>query len=161
MSASNSAFLKRKRFVSTFFSKLFCSDDSCNILKRVPPLRTFLEALFQQHLDFDEPLVDERFRNLFWAQRENKIAFKSQFWHHCFLFFMYKSPFTSESFLCLCVSIRCLSPLLALSDCRFNCHRRCEQLVPRDCPGERRGVNGEGEHLSLEVCVCILGLWLC
>ncbi|XP_071774121.2 protein kinase D4 [Centroberyx gerrardi] len=28
-------------------------------------------------------------------------------------------------------------------DCRFNCHRRCEPLIPRDCPGERRGVNGE------------------
>uniref|UniRef100_A0A671VIU8 Protein kinase D4 n=1 Tax=Sparus aurata TaxID=8175 RepID=A0A671VIU8_SPAAU len=39
---------------------------------------------------------------------------------------------------------------LQCSDCRFNCHRRCEQLVPRDCPGERRGVNGEGEHRSLE-----------
>ncbi|XP_042369785.1 serine/threonine-protein kinase D3-like, partial [Plectropomus leopardus] len=27
--------------------------------------------------------------------------------------------------------------------CRFNCHRRCELLVPRDCPGERRRTNGE------------------
>ncbi|KAF6728234.1 Serine/threonine-protein kinase D3 [Oryzias melastigma] len=25
------------------------------------------------------------------------------------------------------------------SDCRFNCHRRCVPLVPRDCPVERRG----------------------
>uniref|UniRef100_A0A8D3C9X9 protein kinase C n=1 Tax=Scophthalmus maximus TaxID=52904 RepID=A0A8D3C9X9_SCOMX len=34
---------------------------------------------------------------------------------------------------------------LQCSDCRFNCHRRCEPLVPRDCPGERRGdTNGEG-----------------
>ncbi|XP_026171867.1 protein kinase D4 isoform X2 [Mastacembelus armatus] len=33
---------------------------------------------------------------------------------------------------------------LQCSDCRFNCHRRCEPLVPRDCPGERRGMNGEG-----------------
>ncbi|XP_022619796.1 serine/threonine-protein kinase D3-like [Seriola dumerili] len=32
---------------------------------------------------------------------------------------------------------------LQCSDCRFNCHRRCEPLVARDCPGERRGVNGE------------------
>ncbi|KAK9524894.1 hypothetical protein VZT92_017258 [Zoarces viviparus] len=32
---------------------------------------------------------------------------------------------------------------LQCSDCRFNCHRRCELLVPRDCPGERRGLNGE------------------
>ncbi|XP_018532645.1 protein kinase D4 [Lates calcarifer] len=32
---------------------------------------------------------------------------------------------------------------LQCSDCRFNCHRRCEPLVPRDCPGERKGVNGE------------------
>ncbi|XP_076580557.1 protein kinase D4 isoform X2 [Chaetodon auriga] len=32
---------------------------------------------------------------------------------------------------------------LQCSDCRFNCHRRCEPLVPRDCPGEKRGVNGE------------------
>uniref|UniRef100_A0A3Q1FP08 Protein kinase D4 n=1 Tax=Acanthochromis polyacanthus TaxID=80966 RepID=A0A3Q1FP08_9TELE len=36
---------------------------------------------------------------------------------------------------------------LQCSDCRFNCHQRCESLVPRDCPGERRGVNGEGERL--------------
>uniref|UniRef100_A0A8C3G175 Protein kinase D4 n=1 Tax=Cyclopterus lumpus TaxID=8103 RepID=A0A8C3G175_CYCLU len=35
---------------------------------------------------------------------------------------------------------------LQCSDCRFNCHRRCELLVPRDCPGERRGLNGEGEQ---------------
>ncbi|XP_054456852.1 protein kinase D4 isoform X2 [Anoplopoma fimbria] len=34
---------------------------------------------------------------------------------------------------------------LQCSDCRFNCHRRCELLVPRDCPGERRGLNGESE----------------
>uniref|UniRef100_A0A671VGI5 protein kinase C n=1 Tax=Sparus aurata TaxID=8175 RepID=A0A671VGI5_SPAAU len=46
---------------------------------------------------------------------------------------------------------------LQCSDCRFNCHRRCEQLVPRDCPGERRGVNGEGEHRSLEVCSVSFG----
>ncbi|KAF3837216.1 hypothetical protein F7725_004680 [Dissostichus mawsoni] len=32
---------------------------------------------------------------------------------------------------------------LQCSDCRFNCHRRCELLVPRDCPGERRAANGE------------------
>ncbi|XP_036002214.1 serine/threonine-protein kinase D3 [Fundulus heteroclitus] len=31
---------------------------------------------------------------------------------------------------------------LQCSDCRFNCHRRCEPLVPRDCPGERRAING-------------------
>ncbi|XP_034019891.1 protein kinase D4 [Thalassophryne amazonica] len=30
---------------------------------------------------------------------------------------------------------------LQCSDCRFNCHRRCEPLVPKDCVGERRGVN--------------------
>uniref|UniRef100_A0A665X0W5 protein kinase C n=1 Tax=Echeneis naucrates TaxID=173247 RepID=A0A665X0W5_ECHNA len=35
---------------------------------------------------------------------------------------------------------------LQCSDCRFNCHRRCEPLVPRDCPGERRGVSGQGEQ---------------
>ncbi|XP_076018670.1 protein kinase D4 isoform X2 [Genypterus blacodes] len=35
---------------------------------------------------------------------------------------------------------------LQCSDCRFNCHRRCELLVPRDCPGERRGVNGNVEY---------------
>ncbi|MEQ2262982.1 hypothetical protein XENORESO_001636 [Xenotaenia resolanae] len=28
------------------------------------------------------------------------------------------------------------------ADCRFNCHKRCEPSVPRDCPGERRAVNG-------------------
>nr|XP_046236558.1 protein kinase D4 isoform X2 [Scatophagus argus] len=32
---------------------------------------------------------------------------------------------------------------LQCSDCRFNCHRRCQLLVPRDCPGEKRSVNGE------------------
>ncbi|XP_062239997.1 protein kinase D4 isoform X2 [Platichthys flesus] len=32
---------------------------------------------------------------------------------------------------------------LQCSDCRFNCHRRCEPLVPRACPGERSRVNGE------------------
>ncbi|KAM8900542.1 protein kinase D4 isoform 2-T2 [Spinachia spinachia] len=32
---------------------------------------------------------------------------------------------------------------LQCSDCRFNCHRRCELLVPRDCPGERRAPHGE------------------
>ncbi|XP_040887311.1 protein kinase D4 [Toxotes jaculatrix] len=31
---------------------------------------------------------------------------------------------------------------LQCSDCRFNCHERCEPLVPRDCPGERKGING-------------------
>lgn len=28
------------------------------------------------------------------------------------------------------------------SDCKFNCHRRCESQVPPDCRGER--ANGEG-----------------
>uniref|UniRef100_A0A8D3D5W1 protein kinase C n=1 Tax=Scophthalmus maximus TaxID=52904 RepID=A0A8D3D5W1_SCOMX len=38
---------------------------------------------------------------------------------------------------------------LQCSDCRFNCHRRCEPLVPRDCPGERRGdTNGEEVNLK-------------
>ncbi|XP_034757026.1 protein kinase D4 [Etheostoma cragini] len=32
---------------------------------------------------------------------------------------------------------------LQCSDCRFNCHRRCEPLVPRDCTGERSGINGK------------------
>ncbi|XP_069374387.1 protein kinase D4 [Paralichthys olivaceus] len=32
---------------------------------------------------------------------------------------------------------------LQCSDCRFNCHRRCEPLVSRDCPGERSRNNGE------------------
>ncbi|XP_059210866.1 protein kinase D4 [Centropristis striata] len=43
---------------------------------------------------------------------------------------------------------------LQCSDCRFNCHRRCELLVPRDCPGEKRGINGEessAASLSLPV----------
>ncbi|KAM7366418.1 hypothetical protein PAMP_015856 [Pampus punctatissimus] len=43
---------------------------------------------------------------------------------------------------------------LQCSDCRFNCHRRCEPLVARNCPGERRGgANGEeftaASHSSL------------
>lgn len=41
---------------------------------------------------------------------------------------------------------------LQCSDCRFNCHRRCEQLVPRDCPGERRGVNGEESPVVAPSC---------
>ncbi|TNM93623.1 hypothetical protein fugu_001799 [Takifugu bimaculatus] len=31
---------------------------------------------------------------------------------------------------------------LQCSDCGFNCHQRCEVLVPRDCPGDKRGING-------------------
>ncbi|KAJ0006509.1 hypothetical protein NQD34_013782, partial [Periophthalmus magnuspinnatus] len=31
---------------------------------------------------------------------------------------------------------------LQCSDCRFNCHQRCEPLVPKDCPGERKTANG-------------------
>ncbi|XP_070710894.1 protein kinase D4 [Pempheris klunzingeri] len=41
---------------------------------------------------------------------------------------------------------------LQCSDCRFNCHRRCELLVPRDCPGERRGINGEECTAALDSC---------
>uniref|UniRef100_A0A3B3TJS5 Protein kinase D4 n=1 Tax=Poecilia latipinna TaxID=48699 RepID=A0A3B3TJS5_9TELE len=38
---------------------------------------------------------------------------------------------------------------LQCSDCRFNCHRRCEPLVPRDCPGERRAdeTSSDGDSL--------------
>uniref|UniRef100_H3CN08 Protein kinase D4 n=1 Tax=Tetraodon nigroviridis TaxID=99883 RepID=H3CN08_TETNG len=32
---------------------------------------------------------------------------------------------------------------LQCSDCGFNCHQRCEVLVPGDCPGDRGGTNGE------------------
>ncbi|XP_066536511.1 protein kinase D4 [Hoplias malabaricus] len=35
------------------------------------------------------------------------------------------------------------------SDCKFNCHRRCESQVPPDCRGER--ANGEESGLNLEV----------
>nr|XP_020496036.1 serine/threonine-protein kinase D3-like [Labrus bergylta] len=38
---------------------------------------------------------------------------------------------------------------LQCSDCRFNCHRRCEPHVPRDCPGEKRGMNGEAAGRSV------------
>ncbi|XP_029381658.1 protein kinase D4 [Echeneis naucrates] len=41
---------------------------------------------------------------------------------------------------------------LQCSDCRFNCHRRCEPLVPRDCPGERRGVSGQGSTAASHSC---------
>uniref|UniRef100_A0A3B4AFP9 Uncharacterized protein n=1 Tax=Periophthalmus magnuspinnatus TaxID=409849 RepID=A0A3B4AFP9_9GOBI len=34
---------------------------------------------------------------------------------------------------------------LQCSDCRFNCHQRCEPLVPKDCPGERKTANDESE----------------
>ncbi|XP_072232619.1 protein kinase D4 [Leuresthes tenuis] len=37
---------------------------------------------------------------------------------------------------------------LQCSDCRFNCHRRCEPLVPRDCPGERKVTNGDAADHS-------------
>ncbi|CAL8325805.1 unnamed protein product [Lota lota] len=36
---------------------------------------------------------------------------------------------------------------LQCTDCRFNCHRRCELLVPRDCPGERSGSYGQGDNI--------------
>uniref|UniRef100_A0A8C2E855 protein kinase C n=1 Tax=Cyprinus carpio TaxID=7962 RepID=A0A8C2E855_CYPCA len=44
------------------------------------------------------------------------------------------------------------------SDCKFNCHRRCETLVPPDCRGEK--ANGEGQlssdvHVSLSLCVSV------
>ncbi|KAM6949587.1 LOW QUALITY PROTEIN: protein kinase D4, partial [Aplochiton taeniatus] len=32
---------------------------------------------------------------------------------------------------------------LQCSDCKLNCHRRCEPLIPKDCPGERKSTNGE------------------
>ncbi|XP_060951922.1 protein kinase D4 [Limanda limanda] len=32
---------------------------------------------------------------------------------------------------------------LQCSDCRFNCHRRCEPQVPRACPGEKSHAHGE------------------
>ncbi|XP_034006058.1 LOW QUALITY PROTEIN: protein kinase D4 [Trematomus bernacchii] len=41
---------------------------------------------------------------------------------------------------------------LQCSDCRFNCHRRCELLVPRDCPGERRAANGEESPAAGQSC---------
>lgn len=31
---------------------------------------------------------------------------------------------------------------MSVLDCGFNCHQRCEDLVPRDCPGDKRGING-------------------
>ncbi|XP_036403552.1 serine/threonine-protein kinase D1-like [Megalops cyprinoides] len=34
---------------------------------------------------------------------------------------------------------------LQCSDCKFNCHRRCEPHVPSDCLGEKRMANGGGE----------------
>lgn len=41
---------------------------------------------------------------------------------------------------------------LQCSDCRFNCHRRCELLVPRDCPGERRTLNGQDSSAAGHSC---------
>uniref|UniRef100_A0AAY5ERN4 protein kinase C n=1 Tax=Electrophorus electricus TaxID=8005 RepID=A0AAY5ERN4_ELEEL len=38
---------------------------------------------------------------------------------------------------------------LQCSDCKFNCHRRCESQVPPDCRGEK--ANGEGLSLSLSL----------
>ncbi|KAJ8007527.1 hypothetical protein DPEC_G00094950 [Dallia pectoralis] len=37
---------------------------------------------------------------------------------------------------------------LQCSDCKLNCHRRCEALVQADCPGERKMVNGEAGHIE-------------
>lgn len=31
---------------------------------------------------------------------------------------------------------RCVLSHLLLSDCKFNCHKRCASKVPRDCLGE-------------------------
>uniref|UniRef100_A0A3Q2CZ69 non-specific serine/threonine protein kinase n=1 Tax=Cyprinodon variegatus TaxID=28743 RepID=A0A3Q2CZ69_CYPVA len=42
---------------------------------------------------------------------------------------------------------------LQCSDCRFNCHRRCEPLVPRDCPGEKKAFNGGGNPSSPTLCL--------
>ncbi|XP_054603453.2 protein kinase D4 isoform X1 [Nothobranchius furzeri] len=41
---------------------------------------------------------------------------------------------------------------LQCSDCRFNCHRRCQPLVSRDCPGEKRNVNGDESSVSAHSC---------
>uniref|UniRef100_A0A8C5B266 protein kinase C n=1 Tax=Gadus morhua TaxID=8049 RepID=A0A8C5B266_GADMO len=40
---------------------------------------------------------------------------------------------------------------LQCTDCRFNCHRRCELLVPRDCPGDRRGSSEQGDRFSVQM----------
>ncbi|KAG9346662.1 hypothetical protein JZ751_006974 [Albula glossodonta] len=37
---------------------------------------------------------------------------------------------------------------LQCSDCKFNCHRRCEPLVPNDCLVERRTANGADNEVS-------------
>uniref|UniRef100_A0A4W5RSX9 Protein kinase D4 n=1 Tax=Hucho hucho TaxID=62062 RepID=A0A4W5RSX9_9TELE len=47
---------------------------------------------------------------------------------------------------------------LQCSDCKLNCHRRCESsLVPADCPGVRTNTNGEGVHqcLSTEIVIVL------
>ncbi|KAG7465249.1 hypothetical protein MATL_G00174380 [Megalops atlanticus] len=39
---------------------------------------------------------------------------------------------------------------LQCSDCKFNCHRRCEPHVPSDCMGEKRMTNGGDIHTDNE-----------
>ena len=56
------------------------------------------------------------------------------------------------------VSERCSSAFVS-SDCRFNCHRRCEPLVPRDCPGERKVTNGDGEQFCFSSRILQVRLW--
>uniref|UniRef100_A0A673VSY9 Protein kinase D4 n=1 Tax=Salmo trutta TaxID=8032 RepID=A0A673VSY9_SALTR len=52
---------------------------------------------------------------------------------------------------------------LQCSDCKLNCHRRCESsLVPADCPGERRNTNGEGgerQSLSARQATELINQW--
>ncbi|XP_028840800.1 protein kinase D4 isoform X2 [Denticeps clupeoides] len=37
---------------------------------------------------------------------------------------------------------------LQCSDCKLNCHRRCQSLIPNDCLGDRKATNGDGARSS-------------
>lgn len=62
-------------------------------------------------------------------------------------FILHQCPSVSFGPNALLNSVAPVSLLPLPSDCRFNCHRRCEPSVPRNCPGERRDSKGEGEPL--------------
>lgn len=48
-----------------------------------------------------------------------------------------------------------VSALLS-ADCKFNCHKRCSSMVPRDCLGE---VDFNGGQLLLLLCLLLLLLF--
>ena len=55
------------------------------------------------------------------------------------LFYQYFSIISHYSLLMLCLKIDCL---FFYSDCKFNCHKKCAEHVPKDCTGELPKIGG-------------------